>query len=83
MIKECLIGNFIKHKHALDVCYYVKKIIKHNDSILYSLGIWNMGFEKSWYIQDVKVENIELDNFEMCIKSQDCLRYDKWNKIIL
>ncbi len=81
MLPECLIGNFIKHKHAKDVCYFVRKVSRLNGDYRYDLAIWNMGFEKSWQIQTCKAENIDLDNFMMYPDTTDCLRYVEWKEI--
>lgn len=81
MIPECLIGCFIKHKNAKDVCYFVRRISRLNSNYLYDLTIWNMGFEKSWIIDTCKVENIDLDNFLFYNDTATCLRNVNWQEI--
>jgi hypothetical protein len=63
MNKNTLIGNFIKHKQAKDVCYLVQKIIEINGDLKYHLVAWNMGFEDSWPLQEVQGQNLPLENF--------------------
>lgn len=73
-------GQFIKHKQAKDVCYYVKSVKSYGKTIKYQLEIWNMGFEKSWLIDTCKTEDIILSDFFILAgeKKPECLRYGNW-----
>jgi hypothetical protein len=80
MLPECLIGFYIKHKQSKDVCYEVTNVKKLNGDYLYSLTIWNMGFEKSWVIDKCKVENVDLKNFVYYSDNIECLRNAQWKE---
>lgn len=79
MIYGCLKNAYIKHKHAKDVCYYVKDVRKYGSTYKYRLEIWNMGFENSWRIDECVGENLDLANFQyLAGEKKDCLRYANW-----
>lgn len=72
-------GQYIKHKQAKDVCYFVRSINSYSKTTKYKLDIWNMGFENSWKIDECIAENLDLANFQyLSGERKDCLRYCNW-----
>lgn len=73
-------GQFIKHKQAKDVCYFVKSVRCYNGkNVKYKLDIWNMGFENSWLLDKCIAEDLDLNNFQyLSGERKDCLRYCTW-----
>lgn len=81
MMPQNLVGCFIKHKYAKDVCYHVDKVSKLNGDYKYNLTIWNMGFEKSWKIDTCKVDNLDLSSFVYYPDVAECYRNVVWKEI--
>lgn len=80
-------GDVIKHEKFMDVCFMLSRVFKGKKGIKVS-GVWmNMGYTRSWFIEDgsfeIKME--DLQSWLICTdeKVNPCLRYCPWEKVSL
>lgn len=86
MIKDLEL-NFIKHNTFKDICFQVEDCFFTKNGIEIN-GSWlNQGFTESWYLNERQTINISKDDYKnwlICNELKDkCLRYCKWESILL
>lgn len=79
------IGTYIKHDTSMDVCYRIKNAFKTQDNWHLKVQVYNMGFKRSWIIDESIVISIPIGNvtqWKWAWTPVKCMRRATWLKVL-